>query len=74
VNLGSASRGLDEDAVYARCLPLVGLTREEAERRVRAVIGTRPAATDDLRQVAALFGLAVYRPGAAERGPESAAS
>ena len=48
-----------EDAIYERCLPLVGMSRDEASRRITAVIGTRAAAPDDLRRVAALFGLTI---------------
>lgn len=61
MRLEDARRDLDaiEDAIYARCLPLVGMTRDEASRRISAVIGTRPASTEDLRQVARIFGLTV---------------
>lgn len=61
MGLDQARTDLDavENAIYARCLPLVGMTREQASERISAVIGTRGAAPDDLRRVAALFGLTI---------------
>jgi hypothetical protein len=61
MRLDDARRDLHavEDAIYERCLPLVGMTREQASERISAVIGTRAAAPDDLRRVAALFGLTI---------------
>jgi hypothetical protein len=72
-DLTAAGRDLDRitAAISEKRLPLIGLTREEAARRIAANLAGPPPSTEGLRRVAAIFGLSVRDVPSA--GPRAAA-
>jgi hypothetical protein len=66
-DVDDARRDLDAitAAIAERRLPLAGITRQEAAERIRRNLTGPPVTTEDLRQVAVIFGLTV-RDGAAK--------